>query len=577
MKSTLITWKATLAKVLVAIMILLSVAVIPVTSTKAAVKEPTLNASSRNIFISSTFNLNVDNKIKGSTYEWATSDSSIATVTQAGVVKGKKMGTAAITCTVSAPDATYNLICNVTIIQRAAEFTIKNKVTALNVGQVYDLNRSLRPFYSNDKTKWTSSDVSIAKPDKNGKFTALKEGTVSITGTTLSGKTDTVTIKVVDADGTVSSQTGLTALLGSGVQKITLKTDKAVDITIPKGEYKNTTLVVDSPNADVHNNGVFAQIDILSIAANSWYENAIGNLLNILSDESRVVIAEGAKVRIEVSAEGAKLVIENNGMVEEFVVEKSAEVEISGESKDQIPLVVNVPGVTITTSVPLTLQCNAKIDLVLLAGSEKSTLTADKKENVPEITGDVTITVTVGTGNNKTEESIKGTPLGGGAIIAPAAGGPAGGTPSYSVIKTNNGDGSVTFNLPYSYTLLTAITVNYNSSSYSIDGATLSILKSFLSDEAATVALWKYTTNVTQTHSGQTFTVTGVSGSNEKTVTFSGGQLDGNSYTATVNYPNSSVTVRSNQTGATFTITKLDNYTLKINASVPTLTFQPTF
>lgn len=575
MRSTTLSWKAFLAKVLVAVMIILSVAVVP-TTTKAA-NEPTLNKSSRNIFIGSTYNLNVTNKVNGSTYAWSSSDSNIATVNQSGIVKGKKAGQAVITCIVTAPDATYNLNCTVTVIQRALVFNINNKVSTLNVGQAYDLNRTLRPSTSNDKTKWTSSDSSIAAPGKNGKFTALKTGTVTITGTTLSGKSDTVTIKVVDANGTVATEEGLKALLGSGVQKITLKTSAKVDVTIPAGTYSGTTLVVDAPNADVHNNGVFAKIDILNIAQNSWYEGAIGNLLNILTDASRVVVEPGAKVKIEVSAEGAKLVIVNNGYVEEFIVDKPADVDMSGDSKQPVTATINIPGVTITSSVPLNLNCEAKVDLVLLPGAESSVITADKDENVPEVTGDVVVKVAVGTGEQKKVATVTGTPLNLNIIITPAAGYIPPSTPVPEIVKTNNGDGSVTFKMSNSYADLKAINVSYKGQNYSIDGDTLTVLKSFLGKEAVSLLVWKMTTDTTRTYSGQSFTVKGDEGSLTKTVKFTGGSLDGKSYEATVDYSKSAVTVTSKQSGVSFTISIVDSYTLKISSSVPTLIFDPTF
>lgn len=572
MKSSTLSWKAFLAKVIVAVMLILSVAVVPTTAKAAG--EPTLTKSSRNILIGKTYNLNVVNKAKGSTYAWTTSDSSIATVDQKGIVKGKKAGQAVITCAITTPDTNYSLTCNVTVIRAAMAFNIKNKVSALNVGQAYDLNRTIKPSTSNDKTIWTSSDTTIAAPDKSGKFTALKEGTVTITGTTLSGKSDSVTIKVVGADGVVATQDDLNALLGTGVQKITLKTDAKVDFTIPSGQYTATSLVVDAPNADVHNKGVFAKIDIVKIAKNSWYEEAVGNLLNILADSSRVVVAQNAVVSIQVSAEGAKLVIENNGMVEEFVVEKPAEVAISGESEQSIPVVVNVPNVTLTTSVPLNLACEAKIDLVMLAGSEKSVVTANKTENVPAISGNVTVKVTVGTGETKKVETITGAPITATptpppVVVIPPTEGP-------KIVKSTSGN-VTTFTLSQTYKNLKTIDVSYSGISYPISGDLLSKLKSFLAAENATVTRWQNTNDTTnRTYNGQNLKVTGPVG-NTKTVTFVGGLLGGKEYVVTVNQSSNSVTVTSSQSNVTFTITKVSDTELRFESAVPSLYFSPSF
>jgi len=570
------TWKAVLAKVLVAVMLMLSVAFAPTTTMKAATT-PTLTKSSKNILVGNTYNLNVVNKIAKSTYKWTSSDKKVATVNNRGVVTGIKKGTAVITCTVKASDDTYKLTCNVTVVKPAVLFRIKNKVTALNVGQVYDVNRTIAPSSSNDKTTWVSSDTSIAAPDKQGKFTALKEGTVTITGKTLSGKTDSMTLKVVDKDGTVTNQKELKTLLGSGVELITIKTAADVDLNIPNGNYSKTKLVVEAPKADVHNYGVFASIDIKQIAANSWYENAVGNLLNVLASDSRIVVSPNAKVKIEVNAEGAKLTIENNGVIEEVVVQKPADLNISGDADNNVPVVVNVPNITITSSVPLNLDCNKKIELVLLPGAEKTSIQAASEDVIPAIKGSITVKVKVGTGENAKDQEVKPTPI---VTQAPTTGGNTGGatptvtptptptstptptpTPTPTATPTPTPTYSKTFSLAKPITEVTAISVSYQGQAYTISSTTLDTLVHMLNNETLYIDVWKGTIKTTQTYDGQTVTVSGTDGDSTKTVSFSGGPLDGRSYLVTLN-SNGSVTVVSKTTSVAFTISKgTDNKT----------------
>ncbi len=565
-KSTL-AWNKVVAKLLVAVMVMLAVAVGAPTAAVKAATTPKLNSSTRNILVGKTYDLNVIGKVKKSTYAWTTSDKKVATVDNWGVVKGIKKGTATITCKIVTPaKKTYNLKSKITVIAPADTVEISNKVSALNVGQTISLKTSLSPKSTNDPITWTSSKKSVATVDKNGKVTAIKEGTVTITAKAFSGRQDKVTIKVVGKEGIVTTQKELDSLLASGVSLITIKTDAEVSFVIANGEYKDTNLVVDAPNADVNNNGVFKSIEIKQIKANTWYENAAGNLLKVLAADSRIVVGSNAKVSIEVTKDGAKLKIENNGVIEEIVIDKKAALTLSGESTDSVPVVVNVPNITITSSVPLNLECNAKIELVLLAGAEGTKVNAESKDLVPIIKGDVKVEVTV---NGETTETGSDTTNNNGGPI----GGGGGGTTTPLVTVVNNADGSVSYVLAKSYTELKSITISYLGVSYTVDSAMLAELVRFLGNEATTIQTWKDTTNTTKTYGSQTVTVTGTTGSSTKTVTFVGGLLDGKAYTATVG--NSSVTLRGNV--LSFTITKSGNNTLIISSTPSGLVFTPSF
>lgn len=547
------TWKTALAKVLVAVMVMLSVLVVPNTVTKAA-STPKLTKSSSNILEGGTIDLNVSNKVKKSTYTWTTSNKKVATVDKNGIVTGVKKGTAVITCTVKTSSKTYKLTCKVSILKPALAFRISNKIKALNVGQTYDVNRVLAPSTSNDKTTWTSSDKSIAAPDKYGKFTALKEGTVTITGTTLSGKKDSMTFTVVDKEGTVETQAELKALLGSGVGLITIKTDEEEDFTIKGGKYTGTKLVVDAPKADVHNSGVFASIDIKQIAANSWYENAVGNLLNVLASNSRIVVGPSAKVNIEVTAEGAKLTIENNGVIEKVVVEKPADINIAGDSKHDVPVVVNAANIKITSSVPLNLECNKKISLVLLPGAEATKVTAASKDVIPAISGNVKIEVKVGKGDSATTETVTGTPITDSS--SPAGGNPGGnngGNITPTPTPTTPAPSTITFDTAISNIESVSLTSSNNNKT-EIDSLLLAFVKGLLTSDTA-ASTWSQIVNTEYTVSGQTISIKGVASNYTKTVTVKGGQFDGKIYTITVNNTGTSVTI-TNSNSISVTLTK---------------------
>ena len=101
-----------------------------------------------------------------------------------------------VTCKVTSAGETQKLTAKATICKPAVKLEIKNKVKEMSYGETVKFGTALVPTTSNDVVTWTSSDSKVATVDKNGKVKAVKEGKVTITATTLSGKTDSVTFNV---------------------------------------------------------------------------------------------------------------------------------------------------------------------------------------------------------------------------------------------------------------------------------------------------------------------------------------------------------------------------------------------
>lgn len=525
-------------------------------SMAVAAEKPTISKKSVNILIGEKYDLNIKNKVKNSTYKWKSSDKKIATVDSKGVVTAKSKGTAKITCTITLPGGEIiKKTCKVTVIKPAIKFYIKNKISKMNVGQEYDLNRRLSPSTSNDKTTWTSSDESIAKPDSLGVFTALKEGTVTITGKTLSGASDSVTITVVDKNGTVKNQEELDDLLGSGVALITIKTDEELKFSIKKGDYSNTKLVVDAPNAEVENYGIFKSIEIKQIKNNTWYEMAKGNQITISSQNTRIVVGTEASVKIETRAEGAVLIVENNGTVEELIIENGAQIEISGESTELIPVTVNAANVKIKTSVPVDLVCNEKLSLELLEGAEASKITAKSEDVIPDIKSDFSVIVIV----DDKEKEITPTPT---QSSEGSAGGGGGG--GYIPSPTPVEEDAETYSLNKPLKNCNSITVKYGSISIDIDDSTLiKRIVGYLDDEDDSIEKWKNTTNKKETYNGMEVEVRGTKGVMTKTVKVNGNLIGTRQFEVTLDTSNKAVVVKSQN--KTYTIYKINDQTIKIS------------
>lgn len=567
-KEKLSIMKGTLAKALAVALIVSSVVTVGPSTTVDAAAKPSLANKVSSILVGGKYDLNIKDRISGATHKWTTSDKSVATVSKTGVVVGLKKGTVTITCTAttSAGDK-YILTNNIAIRQPATSVKISNKITTVNVGQTYDFNRIMAPKASNDLTAWTSSATSIAKVNKAGEVTAIKEGKVTITAKTLSGKADNVTLTVVDKEGLVATEDELVALLGSGAELITLKTDKAVSITIPEGDYTSQNLVVDAPNAEVTNKGEFKSIEIKAIKENTWHEEAEGNTITVTAGNARVVVSEGASLSIVVKNDKAVLTIVNNGEVEEIALDSKAEIVITGSSTKAIPVTANVADATIKTSIPLDLVATEKINLNLQPGAEETKISVESEDVVPALTGNITVAVKIGLGEDSVTKPLEPTP-------EPTTGGSGGYVPTPTTVTINDVNDNGVFTLPVAYTELSRVVVRYNSDSYTIDGVLLTMLEGFLSNSSTTINLWKSVTSFSDTYGGQQVTVTGTSGDATKIVTF-----DSKSYSVTVNGTGDSATISvTGPSSVTYVLAKgSDNKTLTVSNAPASLAFEVTY
>lgn len=284
----------------------------------AAVK-PSLTSNSRNILIGGSYDFNVKNKIAGSKYQWSTSNKKIAAVDKMGVVRGLKKGSATITCKIGAAGKTYTLKAAVNIIEPAASIKIHNKIKLMEAGDTYDLNSTLSPKSSNDKTTWSTSKKSIASVDQLGNVKALKAGTVTITAVTLSGAKDSVKIEILSKqDLKITS-----ADLINGTIKISNKSYRNVFIT---GDVMNSKVVLEN----------------VKIKGSLYIENGMENSISILKSninnielvnfELRTETSERLKTPVIFVGEGSR--VKSIKGTDSFSVQQSEKAEIGGITID---------------------------------------------------------------------------------------------------------------------------------------------------------------------------------------------------------------------------------------------------
>lgn len=145
---------------------------------------------------------------------WSTSDAKVATVDKNGKVTGVANGTATITAKADGKSDT----CKVTVKDRVITgVTVSPESKTLAKGESFKVSAVVAPSNTtlSKAITWTSSNAKVATVDKNGNVTAVNEGTATITGKTVNGKTDTCKVTVKKRDYTISlNKTSADVMIG---------------------------------------------------------------------------------------------------------------------------------------------------------------------------------------------------------------------------------------------------------------------------------------------------------------------------------------------------------------------------
>ena len=149
---------------------------------------------------------------------WKSDNTSVATVTSKGVVKAKKTGTAKITATADGKKAT----CKVTVKVPVTKVTLTKTKLVMGVKETFSLKATVKPSNATNKTVSYKSSASSVVAVKNGKLTAKKKGTATITAT-VDGKKATCKVTVKSAP---TKKTKVTL----NKKKVTLKVKKTFQI-----------------------------------------------------------------------------------------------------------------------------------------------------------------------------------------------------------------------------------------------------------------------------------------------------------------------------------------------------------
>lgn len=117
---------------------------------------------------------------------WTSSDSTVASVDENGVVTALKSGEAVITA--KTVDGGFTAECKITALQRVKEIVLSQESIVVNKGKTAVLTATVLPEDSYNKNfTWSIDNQEIAEIADDGTITGLKVGTATITVTTEDG------------------------------------------------------------------------------------------------------------------------------------------------------------------------------------------------------------------------------------------------------------------------------------------------------------------------------------------------------------------------------------------------------
>ena len=218
----------------------------------------TLNHEEASVFIGETVQLTatvIPDNTTDKTITWTSSNESIATVDDNGLVTAVGVGECEITATCQNVSAT----CHITALPiRPQSITLNTDEESLLLGETFQLRATVLPENTTDKTvTWSSSDENIATVDKHGLVTALAFGECEITATCQNvSATCHITVRPILPQSIILNTDEASLLLGETIElTATVRPENTTDKTV-------TWTSSDESIATVNANGLVTAVGV---------------------------------------------------------------------------------------------------------------------------------------------------------------------------------------------------------------------------------------------------------------------------------------------------------------------------
>ena len=278
--------------------------------------------------------------------KWSSSNKRVATVSSKGVIKAVKNGTAKITAT--AKDGCGAKFTTTIKVVSGKVTSVKVNKTSVQLvkGKSTTIKATVKTSGSgaNKNVVWSSSNTKVAKVNSNGKITAVKKGTATITVKAVDGSGKKATVKVVVINKTPeptepSSEEPTKPSVEPTQPSSEEPTKPSVEPTEPSSEEPTKpseeetvkyTVTVDTQRA--------AESGITAKGTNTikWNdaEKAMNAASELTADTSKVLAGAGIATRFTEQLGGTSVVVDGKTYVTKFVDNKWILVNTEGKEVD---------------------------------------------------------------------------------------------------------------------------------------------------------------------------------------------------------------------------------------------------
>jgi hypothetical protein len=362
---------------------------------------------------------------------------SVTINSKTGVVTAKKVGTAYIICKITlANGKILRSEAKVIVINNITKVEISNisTNTTITVGKAIDFNRNVlnttagKGKKTQGITRWeilndtagvdTATDWGVVLPTKAGKFKIravcfqsnakykqwLADKQKNAGNITAASKWATINVASSNGTAIAAEKDQLIKLLAAdNITQITISTKEALKFTIPKGDYSQKNLIINAPNVDVENHGIFKKITMNDFKNGKWSEFSKVNIFHIMGNQTHMFVDKTATIdEVIVDSFDAIANFKVDGKIFKITIKNRAQLKIFG-SGGIIPVTLEEPsaGSTVTTSLPLNLDIKASSDIILNTGAEDSVLDKSNSKGEVKIVNKMKEGIVITTHNNE--------------------------------------------------------------------------------------------------------------------------------------------------------------------------------